>query len=731
MTAFFGMLQGQTLELEEGLNILQAPNGSGKSTWCAFLLSMLYGINSRERDRAGFIADKNRYAPWAGTAMSGRLDCRSGGEELTLIRSTRRPTSPMGDLQAVYAGTGDAVPGLTGQLCGEALLGVSREVFERSAFIRQSGLAVTPDVGLERRIAALITSGQEDVSYTEAAELLKKQLNRRRHNRTGQIPALEDQLRETERQLLLLEEGESRLADARSQAELLEKERDALREELAACGRWEASQRRQALARAQAEAEQAAGRAAGLRQRIEQAHLPENDAIGRLRGAIVNLETVRRSLKKAQEEQEDAQTSLSRAEKAVDAGPFTGCTPEQASRLPLELEPKPRYPLWAAVLFPLLGALLGGGLLWRGAGLPLSVGCGCGLAGLGLLIAGLLTGKRQGRWEARAAELRQERQEALDRYSVLYRAAEEARSLLDAKTAVADNLCASLSSNEQTILSEIRRFAPNTSDISAADTALRSCAVLRRDLAEADSAAREARIRFETLAQQSPAGPEEDVPPPSRDRETIQARLDRVQSSLEEARSQAGRAAGQLRSAGDPVVLRSSAQYLREQIDLLEGEFRALQLASSSLESANASLQSRFSPALGRRAAEIFGELTGGRYSGVTLDRSFHLAVEPAGDAVYRDAALLSAGALDQLYLAVRLAICELVLPEEKGVPIILDDALANFDDRRCAAALDWLRTAARTRQILLFTCHDREAELLRNDPAVSIQLLTAPEARV
>ena len=51
MTAFFGKLQGETLELQEGLNILQAPNETGKSTWCAFLISMLYGINSRERDR--------------------------------------------------------------------------------------------------------------------------------------------------------------------------------------------------------------------------------------------------------------------------------------------------------------------------------------------------------------------------------------------------------------------------------------------------------------------------------------------------------------------------------------------------------------------------------------------------------------------------------------------------------------------------------------------------------
>ena len=164
MTAVFGKLQGETLELKDGLNILQAPNETGKSTWSAFLLSMFYGINSRERERAGFIPDKIRYAPWSGGAMSGRLDCLAGGRELTLTRTTRRQTAPMGEFQAVYTGTGDHVPELTGSTCGEALLGVSREVYERSAFIRQAGLPISQDAGLERRIASLITSGEEDTS---------------------------------------------------------------------------------------------------------------------------------------------------------------------------------------------------------------------------------------------------------------------------------------------------------------------------------------------------------------------------------------------------------------------------------------------------------------------------------------------------------------------------------------------------------------------------------------
>ena len=735
MSATFGRLQNQSLELRDGLNVIQAPNETGKSTWCAFLAAMLFGINSRERDKAGFIADKNRFAPWAGVSMSGRLDCRAGEQELTLTRLTRRQTAPMGEFQAVYAGTGEAVPGLTGQNCGEKLLGVSREVFERSAFIRQTGLAVTQDPGLERRIAALITSGEEGTSYSEAADTVKKQLNRRRHNKTGQLPALEAELQETEHQLEELEALEAQLVSARGRMEALETEKAALEEELSACDRWEASRRRQALAQAEAAARETAERAAELRRRIEEERIPENDAIGRLRGAIVNLETVRRSLKKAREEQDEARKQVLRAEAAVNDSPFAGHTPEQAARLPLDLEPKPRFPLWAGILWVLAGIGLGL-LLWTQSlqgriGMPenallLSIGCGCGVFGMGLLITGFLTERKQSKWETRAGELRQRRQKELDEFTALCRAAESAQSDLSAKSAAAETLYSTLTTNEQGILLEVRRFASAAFDVPAADAALRACAVRRRELTEAENTARETRLRFDLLAQQTTAGDvEEAFSAPARDRETVSAQLEEARNALDAAHSEADRLSGRLHALGDPVVLRSSAAHLREEIQAAEGEYGAIQLAMEALDTANTALQTRFSPELGRRAAEIFRELTDGRYTGVTLDRSFHLSAEPAGDSVYRDAALLSAGAADQLYLAVRLAICDLVLPEERQVPIVLDDALANFDDARCAAALRYLRNAAENRQILLFTCHSREAEFFAGDPQVSIQRLT------
>ena len=283
MTATFGKLREQTLELQDGLNILQAPNETGKSTWCAFLLAMLYGVNTKERDRAGVLADKNRFAPWSGVAMSGRLDCRTGEDALSLCRVTRRQTAPMGDFQALYAGTTDPVPGLTGTNCGETLLGVSREVYARSAFIRQGGVAVTQDPGLERRIAALVTSGEEDTSYMETVEILKKQLNRRRHNKTGQLPALEAELQETAALLASQAELVRQRENLLARSAELEAAEASLKEELSALDRWAVHRKRLDLQKAEAAAVQAEEKAAALRRRLEEEQIPENDATGRLR----------------------------------------------------------------------------------------------------------------------------------------------------------------------------------------------------------------------------------------------------------------------------------------------------------------------------------------------------------------------------------------------------------------------------------------------------------------
>ena len=518
MTATFGKLQGRSLELGDGLNIIEAPNETGKSTWCAFLLSILYGVNSRERDRAGFIADKNRFAPWSGAAMSGRMDCGTELGELTLTRATRRQTSPMGEFSAVYAGTNEPVPGLTGAACGETLLGISREVFERSAFIRQNNLPISQDAELERRIAALISSGEEGTSYTEAADALKKQLNRRRHNRTGQLPALETELAELDRQLSESNSLARQLVQARSEVEALSRRAEILQAELTDCDRWEAAQRRQALSGAASAAEQAEVRAAQVQERLQQDQIPENETIARLRGAIVNLETTRRAVDKARSERDEAMKALLRAEAAVNESPFAGQSPESARReaAGTENEPVKWNPVPGVLTFligvPLCFVVTYAVLFLTGSHSKL-LALLTMLAGFSCVCALALFLKKRA-FQAGWAELRLKRfgtadldaiRQLAEDYAKLCEARDAAQASVNAKSAAADTLYSSLSSNEQGILLEVRRFAPDAFDIPTADQLLRACAVRRKELAEAETAAREARMRYELQVQQAPA----------------------------------------------------------------------------------------------------------------------------------------------------------------------------------------------------------------------------------
>ena len=84
MTATFGKLEGETLTLRPGLNIIEAPNEWGKSTWCAFLLAMLYGVDTRLKTTKTALADKEHYLPWSGKPMSGRMRIQWQGKDITL-----------------------------------------------------------------------------------------------------------------------------------------------------------------------------------------------------------------------------------------------------------------------------------------------------------------------------------------------------------------------------------------------------------------------------------------------------------------------------------------------------------------------------------------------------------------------------------------------------------------------------------------------------------------------
>ena len=168
---------------------------------------------------------------------------------------------------------------------------------------------------------------------------------------------------------------------------------------------------------------------------------------------------------------------------------------------------------------------------------------------------------------------------------------------------------------------------------------------------------------------------------------------------------------GTLNTIGDLKELYSELESLNARRAERQREFDAITIAMEALSSANDALRQRFSPELNRQAGELFARLTGGKYADLGLTRTFEASATPAGEILPRSALALSRGTAEQLYLAVRLAICNMTLGGGERAPLLLDDALVNFDDRRMELALELLRELGEERQILLFSCHRREAE--------------------
>ena len=647
LTAVFGGLEGETLEPGAGLTVITAPNETGKSTWAGFWKAMLYGIDTRERDKTGFLADKTRYAPWSGAPMSGEMQVEWEGQDITIRRFPAR-TNPFGGFEAVYTATGDPVPGLTAANVGERLTGVGKEGYLRSAFVGQGGAAIGSSRELEARISALVTSGEEDVAYSAVERTLKDWRNRRRANRAnGLIPELEGERAQIDKALQEMADARRRRETAEQELERLTKNQKELQADLELWARIEKHELNRRYGEAYAEWERA------------KEAVPE-DRPHPLFGAMTGEE----AWAFAQERQREHEAALAENRRRQSKR-------EELEKRREELSERRRRALvyggisvFLLILAVILVVVTPGiiDLLW-----PLAIGSGLAL----VVLAG----------------------------SVF--------SLLRDRDIVPN-------------LSELKPVpVPPAGDI------LNQAAQYREELAQAAqarAAADAARRRVDDLAAQGGRlfDTLELLHPPAQSKAATAAQLSAVERELARVQSELARIEGILAHMGGPEDMEARKTELDGRLSQRYEEYEALTAALEALSAANDQLRQRFSPALNQAAGELFSQLTGGRWDRLALTRDFSAQATQRSGLLPRTALALSAGTAEQLYLAVRLAICQLTVPE---APLVLDDALCAFDDARCALALELLAGQAQGRQILLFSCHSREAAWAKARGVPVIQL--------
>ena len=193
----------------------------------------------------------------------------------------------------------------------------------------------------------------------------------------------------------------------------------------------------------------------------------------------------------------------------------------------------------------------------------------------------------------------------------------------------------------------------------------------------------------------------------------IRTGREQAEAALEaamDARTAAARELARIEGAGPPLNLVQAAQMvqqLRLQEAQLAAEAEALALAHRELAAAGQEYQAAYRGELSASASAHFAALAGGQEREVRLDEGFVVSVQlpPAADrgtSTVRPESL-SQGAQDQLFVALRLAIADL-LAGRVTLPLLFDDPFLTFDLARLAAMRATWDALADRRQVWLLT---------------------------
>lgn len=719
----FGKFKERSFLLEDGINVVVGPNESGKSTLARFIRFMLYGFGtSRKTDLAE--NDKLRYTPWDETAARGEMILDGdGGERLTVLREA-------GKKQNASVTDAYGVPVFEGLVPGEAILGVSAGVYDKTALISAGDVRFGDPAALETAIKNAVSAADLEVNVDAALAALDK-------TRTALLgkTARSGRLYDARKELAALKERRALLAERHKELLAAESSLAAVRvniaEKEAALEKVTAEENNLLCKKAAEtlslieEAEKAASDAKTAHENRLLAmtvgdFLPDKNHFQALDDARNGLLAAEAAVTKARAEFDASREALKdrfrddgqmRFNKDLDD---TGRTVKEVSdsleTLSREIDKHEKAARHCLYFFFFLLPLL----FWR-------------------------------KHKNKAAKLREEREkllaafrasdaDTLRRYLADYAGSSEAVAAVRKRVSLAkdalDEAVAARGKAAQTLcdLLEKSGLAAAYTDFSdLADRAAVHIRALDEALREAESLSRArgiAEARLEALLQTvgdretlrgraaayDPALPLRDEAVIAREKRFYVMSLEGLRKKEHEYET---RAAVITSGMEKPDELAAAEGLLTEKTDRMAIAVEALDEAAEALRKAESEMRDDVSPRLTSDASALFAELTDGRYKGLYVSPTLSLSFLETGSAAYRHAAYLSTGALDAAYLCTRLVLIRYLYGQR---PVLLfDDAFSHFDDERLARVCGMLKRLSADYQILLFTCQDREKALLHD----------------
>ena len=345
--------------------------------------------------------------------------------------------------------------------------------------------------------------------------------------------------------------------------------------------------------------------------------------------------------------------------------------------------------------------------------------------------------------ESPVAELVEEMSHGLDRAEERHRKAEEAKSVLPTLRDEVESLVErrrSLTARADALTERLEALGEGSADAGCDRLAERRSAARRADAARDRLHAeypdwKDRREEIETLQAEEPSPETTDADDAEgetwvlsdEERARAEQRLDAVADELREAeRARTAREKDAEHLQEQPTVgeIESELAYVEQRLDDVAQKRDRRMLLAGIVGRADAEFRRKHQPDVIRRASEYLTTITQGRYE--------RLALEDGALVIYeQDAAFprpvghpLSRGTLDQVYLAIRLAIIDHLDADRQRLPVFLDEVFVNWDRSRREAAFRILADMAANRQLFFFTCHPFFAEEIESHlDAISIKL--------
>lgn len=161
------------------------------------------------------------------------------------------------------------------------------------------------------------------------------------------------------------------------------------------------------------------------------------------------------------------------------------------------------------------------------------------------------------------------------------------------------------------------------------------------------------------------------------------------------------------------VVIEEELDRKKKYKEELENKYKSLEIAANVIEELSKDIHSQFAPSINKKVGKIVEKITGGKYNNVRISETLNIGVENPITREIVDINNLSGGTIDQLYFSLRFGIVNSMV--DNRLPLILDDCFTQYDDNRLVNIINFLIDISAERQIILFTCHNREREILEN----------------